>query len=131
MPGDVKALTQETMEFGILNECRPAMVCLGVHAGAGIGLLPGGLLGDRFGRKKVLPASLALFGLGSLACAYSPPPGAFIAAFVVLGLSDAFVVLLSLPVLTVLFSETERPLAVGVWAAANFLALPIGPILGG
>jgi DHA2 family multidrug resistance protein-like MFS transporter len=33
--------------------------------------------------------------------------------------------------LTVLFSEAERPRAVGVWAAANFLALPIGPILGG
>jgi DHA2 family multidrug resistance protein-like MFS transporter len=33
--------------------------------------------------------------------------------------------------LTVLFGEAERPRAVGVWAAANFLALPLGPILGG
>jgi predicted MFS family arabinose efflux permease len=31
----------------------------------------------------------------------------------------------------VLFTKEERPKAVGIWAAANFLALPIGPILGG
>jgi MFS family permease len=30
-------------------------------------LLPGGLLGDRYGRKKVLLGALALFGAGSLA----------------------------------------------------------------
>jgi len=33
--------------------------------------------------------------------------------------------------LTVLFSKAERPKAVGIWAASNFLALPLGPILGG
>jgi Na+/melibiose symporter-like transporter len=38
---------------------------------------------------------------------------------------------MALSALTVLFSEEERPRAVGIWAAANFLALPLGPILGG
>jgi MFS family permease len=33
--------------------------------------------------------------------------------------------------LTVLFTPEERPRSVGVWAAANFIAFPIGPILGG
>lgn len=32
-------------------------------------LLPAGLLGDRFGRKKVLLAGLAVFGVSSAACA--------------------------------------------------------------
>src|SRR5579859_441688 len=41
------------------------------------------------------------------------------------------IVVMNLSALTVLFSEEERPRAVGVLAAANFLALPIGPILGG
>src|SRR6266566_5043019 len=94
-------------------------------------LLPGGLLGDRYGRKRVLLGALALFGLGSLACAYAPSAGAFIAARVVLGLGAAAIIPLALSVLTVLFSDEERPRAVGVWATANFLALPIGPILGG
>jgi DHA2 family multidrug resistance protein-like MFS transporter len=94
-------------------------------------LLPGGLLGDRYGRKKMLLVSLVIFGLGSVACAYAGSADAFIAARVLAGVGAAFAVPLSLSVITVLFSEEERPRAVGVWAAANFLALPIGPILGG
>jgi MFS transporter, DHA2 family, multidrug resistance protein len=94
-------------------------------------LLPGGLLGDRYGRKRVLLGALALFGAGSLACAYASSAGAFIAARVLLGLGAAAIIPLALSVLTVLFDERERPRAVGVWATANFLALPIGPILGG
>jgi MFS transporter, DHA2 family, multidrug resistance protein len=94
-------------------------------------MLPAGLLGDRYGRRKVMLAALALFGIGSVACAYAPTAGAFIAARVVLGLAGATLVVMALSTLTVLFDKEERPRAVGVWAAANFLALPIGPILGG
>ncbi len=94
-------------------------------------MLPAGLLGDRYGRKKVLMASLALFGAGSALTAYSTTPGDFIAARVVLGVAGAGIIVMVLSALTVLFTEEERPRAVGVWSGANFLALPIGPILGG
>jgi DHA2 family multidrug resistance protein-like MFS transporter len=95
------------------------------------GMLPAALLGDRFGRKKVMLAALALFGVGSATCAYSTSVGQFIAARVLLGVAGAGVIVMALSVLTVLFSESERPKAVGIWAAANFVAIPIGPILGG
>ncbi|MFI4972261.1 MAG: DHA2 family efflux MFS transporter permease subunit [Hyphomicrobiales bacterium] len=95
------------------------------------GMLPAGVLGDRFGRKRVMVSALLLFGAGSVACAYAPNPGAFIAARVVLGAAGAAMVVMVLSIFTVLFSEEERPRVVGIWAAANFLALPIGPILGG
>src|SRR5579862_9542287 len=95
------------------------------------GMLPAGLLGDRYGRKKVLLGSLVLFAAGSLACAYAPTSAVFLAARAVLGLAGAGLVTMCLSALTVLFSEEERPRAVGIWAAANFLALPIGPLLGG
>src|SRR5580704_8240045 len=94
-------------------------------------MLPAGLLGDRFGHRKVLTIALGLFGLGSVACAYSTSVGEFLAARVLLGLAGAGVVVMGISALTVLFSPAERPKAVGIWAAANFLALPIGPILGG
>src|SRR5215475_3662601 len=48
-----------------------------------------------------------------------------------LGLAAGAMVPLVLSVLAVMFTDEERTKAVGVWAAANFLALPIGPILGG
>jgi MFS transporter, DHA2 family, multidrug resistance protein len=95
------------------------------------GMLPAGVLGDRFGRKRVMLGALVLFGAGSVVCAYSTGPAVFIVARVVLGAAGAAVVVMALSVMTVLFSEEERPRAVGVWAVANFLALPIGPILGG
>ncbi|HMK63585.1 MAG TPA: MFS transporter [Acidimicrobiales bacterium] len=94
-------------------------------------MLPAGLMGDRYGRKKVMLISLALFALGSLACAYSRTPAQFLAARVVLGLAGAGLVVMAVSALAVLFSEDERPKAVGVWAAANMIAFPIGPILGG
>ena len=95
------------------------------------GMLPAGVLGDRFGRKRILLGSLLVFGLGSVACAFAANPGEFIAGRVLLGAAGAAIVVMALSVMTVLFSEEERPRAVGIWAAANFLALPIGPIFGG
>jgi MFS transporter, DHA2 family, multidrug resistance protein len=96
-----------------------------------VAMLPSGLLGDRFGRKKVMLAALALFGLGSVACAFSTTPEMLIAARVELGLAGAALTVMALSAITVLFAENERPRAVGIWSAANFLALPLGPILGG
>jgi DHA2 family multidrug resistance protein-like MFS transporter len=94
-------------------------------------MLPAGLIGDRYGRKKVLVGSLALFGAMSVACALSRTPAEFIAARTILGIAGAGAVVMSLSVVTVLFDEAERPRAMGIWAAGNFLSMPIGPILGG
>lgn len=96
-----------------------------------VGMLPAGLLGDRFGRKRVMLGSLVAFGLGSVACALSPSPEAFIAARAELGLAGAGLTVMALSAITVLFDEEERPRAVGIWGAANFMALPLGPLLGG
>src|SRR5215475_5689208 len=72
-------------------------------------MLPAGLLGDRYGRKKVMLIALALFGAGSAACAYAPSAGAFVVARLALGLAGAGVIVMAVSALTVLFSEEERP----------------------
>jgi EmrB/QacA subfamily drug resistance transporter len=94
-------------------------------------MLPAGLLGDRFGRKRVMMGALLLFGIASAACALSKTPTEFLAARVLLGFAGAPLIVMAISALAVLFSEKERPKAVGIWAAVNFLSLPIGPILGG
>jgi MFS transporter, DHA2 family, multidrug resistance protein len=94
-------------------------------------LLPAGLLGDRIGRKRLLLGALGLFGVASVACAYSTSSGELIAARAVLGLAAAVILPLSLAVLPVLFTAQERPRAIAAVGGATFLGYPIGPILGG
>ena len=94
-------------------------------------LLPAGLLGDTFGRKRTLLIALAVFGIASLACAYSTSAGELIAARAVLGLAAAVILPMSLAVLPVLFTAQERPRAIAAVGGATFLGYPIGPILGG
>src|SRR4029077_7054010 len=73
--------------------------------GLAVGLLPGGLLGDRFGRKKVMMITLVMFGLSSLACAFATSPGEFIAARTALGLSAGCMIPLVLSIITVMFAD--------------------------
>jgi len=94
-------------------------------------LLPGGLFGDRWGRKKFLLLALVLFGGASVWCAYSTSPNELIAARSALGAGGALLVPLSLGVLPSLFSEAERPRAVSVLLGSTVVAYPLGPILGG
>ena len=94
-------------------------------------LLPAGLMGDRYGRKRLLLIALVAFSAASLGSAYAPTAGWLIAARAVLGVAAAFILPLSLSVLTVLFSEEERPRAITALVAMTIVAFPIGPILGG
>jgi MFS transporter, DHA2 family, multidrug resistance protein len=94
-------------------------------------MLPAGLLGDRFGRKKVLLTALVLFGVSSAACAYAGGTGELIAARAVLGIGAAAIFPLSLSVIPVLFAPEERQKAIALMASATFISFPIGPIVGG
>jgi EmrB/QacA subfamily drug resistance transporter len=94
-------------------------------------LLPAGMLGDRFGRKKMLLIALALFGTASLACSFATSAGELIAGRAALGLGAAFLMPLSMAVLPVLFTAEERPRALTIWVTANSIGIPLGPIVGG
>jgi MFS transporter, DHA2 family, multidrug resistance protein len=94
-------------------------------------LVPGGMLGDRYGRKRMLIVSLVLFGAASVACALAPSANAFIAARALLGLGGAILFPMVLGLLPVLFDESERPRAIAAVTTAAMLGYPIGPLLGG
>ncbi|MEP7024606.1 MAG: MFS transporter, partial [Actinomycetota bacterium] len=94
-------------------------------------LLPAGLLGDRYGRRKLLTGALAMFGVASLACAYAGSAGQLIAARAVLGLAAAVILPLALGVIPVMFTPAERPRAIALVGGATFAGYPIGPLLGG
>ncbi|MGV9677307.1 MFS transporter [Nocardia sp. NPDC003482] len=95
-------------------------------------MLPAGVLGDKYGRKRLLLGALVLFGIASAACAYADTVGQLIAARAVLGLAAAIMIPLSIAVLPALFADPEeRDRAIAVWVAAAALGLPLGPVLGG
>ncbi|MFF1319062.1 DHA2 family efflux MFS transporter permease subunit [Streptomyces chartreusis] len=94
-------------------------------------MLPAGLLGDRFGRRRMLITGLGVFLAGSLVGALAGDVNSVIAARAVMGVGAALVTPLSLSVLPTLFGPEERTKAVGIASAASALGLPLGPIIGG
>ncbi|MEV6191574.1 MFS transporter [Streptomyces sp. NPDC051920] len=94
-------------------------------------MLPAGLLGDRFGRRRMLITGLAVFLAGSLAGALVDDVTWVIAARALMGVGGALVMPLALAVLPSLFGPDERTKAVGAVSAASALGLPLGPIIGG
>ncbi|MEM9515829.1 MAG: MFS transporter, partial [Actinomycetota bacterium] len=94
-------------------------------------VLIGGGLAERFGRKGVLQAGLAIFAVGSLIAAFAGDPPALIVGRAVTGLGAALIFPPALSVLSVLFPETERPRAIGIWAAVAASGMALGPVVGG
>ena len=83
-------------------------------------LIPaGGVLGDRYGRKRVFLAGLAIFAAGSAACALSPDAPALIASRAVQGVGGAAMLALTLSILTETFPPGDRAAAIGTWAAVG------------
>jgi DHA2 family methylenomycin A resistance protein-like MFS transporter len=95
-------------------------------------LIPvGGALGDHYGRKRVFLAGMAVFALGSAACALSPNAAVLIASRAVQGVGGAAMLALTLSIITETFPPGVRAGAIGTWAAVGGTGFGVGPVAGG
>jgi DHA2 family multidrug resistance protein-like MFS transporter len=90
-----------------------------------------GVLGDKYGRKRILVIGLTVFAIASAACAFATTPTMLIVFRGLMGIGGAAVLPVTLAVITVVFPPHERGKAIGAWAGAVGGAVALGPVLGG
>lgn len=90
-----------------------------------------GFLGDKYGYKKVLIASLVLFTFGSLLCGLAWSDSSLIAFRVFSGLSGGFIMPISMAIIYMIMPREQVGVALGLWGIAAMVAPAVGPTLSG
>lgn len=94
-------------------------------------LLVGGVLGDRFGRRRVFVTGAIVFTLASLVCAVSPNVAVLIGGRAIQGFGAALLVPGSLALISSAFPKERRGAAIGTWSAFSGITAAAGPVIGG
>jgi MFS family permease len=94
-------------------------------------LMAAGTLADRYGRRRVLVASLWLFGLASLACGRASSAPLLIAARFAQGIGAGAMMICQFAILSQQFREpVARSRAFAVWGVVAGIGLGFGPLVG-
>lgn len=91
-----------------------------------------GTLGDRIGRRRLLMAGAAAFGVASVIAACSTSAAMLIVARALLGIAGATLMPSTLALISSMFLHRhQRALAIGIWATMFALGMAAGPVVGG
>jgi MFS family permease len=96
-----------------------------------VGILPAGRLADRFGRRAAFITGALGFGACSLAISLSHSVGELVVFRAGQGLFGALLQPAALALLSVSFPRERLGAVLGVWGAANALAIGVGPLIAG
>ena len=94
-------------------------------------LVPFGKIADIYGRKKVYTCGMIIFTIASLVLAFSFSAAFLISFRVLQGIGGAMIFGTGVAILTSVFPVEERGKAMGIYVAAVYVGLSIGPFLGG
>ena len=101
--------------------------------GFAVFLLSAGVLGDRFGARRIFLSGFTLFTLASVAAALAPDALALNISRAVQGVGAALLVPSSLSILNATYSYDRAMLAKAIawWTAAGGVSIALGPVVGG
>jgi EmrB/QacA subfamily drug resistance transporter len=95
-------------------------------------MLTSGAVGDRFGRRSVLQAGLAVFTLASAGCGIAPNVGWLIACRALQGAGGSALTPMSMGIITATFADpAARARAIGLWSGTFGVGMVAGPAVGG
>ncbi len=95
-------------------------------------ILLGGVLGDRFGRKRIFLIGTVLFAATSAWCGLAQSVEMLIVARAAQGVAAALLTPASLAIISAAFTDkTERGRAIGTWSGFTAITAAFGPVLGG
>ena len=94
-------------------------------------LVPAGRLADIYGRRKLFFFGMVLFAVSSFLCALAYSSTMIISFRIIQGIACGMTISSSVPILTSPFPIEERGRVLGIYVAAVYLGLSIGPFLGG
>jgi EmrB/QacA subfamily drug resistance transporter len=95
-------------------------------------MLTAGSIGDRFGRRPVFQAGLAVYTLSSLGCSLAPGAARLIGCRALQGVGGAALTPMSLGIITATFTEpAARARAIGIWTGTFGAGMAAGPVIGG
>jgi EmrB/QacA subfamily drug resistance transporter len=97
----------------------------------GVGLITGGRLGDRYGRRRMFALGLAVFTLASLACGLAANAETLIISRAVQGLGAAMAGPQTLAMIGVTYAGKQRVTAVTAYGVSLGLAAVLGQLFGG
>jgi MFS family permease len=95
------------------------------------GMALSGWVGDRFGRRRTVIASLALMAVAMVGAALAPSLPVLVAMRALQGLACAAYPPAVMGMLSTIYGPGQRARTMGAWAAANGIGQAIGPALGG
>jgi EmrB/QacA subfamily drug resistance transporter len=96
-----------------------------------IGLVPAGKIADIHGRKKVFATGLGVYALGVGMAAFANSAAMLIGLRALQGLGAAMFVTTGMAIITSIFPPNRRGRVIGVYVAAVYIGLSVGPFAGG
>ncbi|SDP60660.1 MFS transporter [Desulforhopalus singaporensis] len=114
-----------------MNAVQLSWIATAYLLAVAIGLVPAGKIADIHGRKKVFATGLAVYTAGSFMAVFTTSAPLFITLRIVQGLGAAMFVTTGMAILTSIFPANRRGRVIGIYVAAVYIGLSVGPLAGG